>query len=155
MKRALLMLATMLAAPAGAQTVAITGGTVAIGDGSAPIEGGTVVIANGRIVAAGRSVGVPAGAQVIDATGKWVAAGVVSAITALSLVDAEGVSESNDAGARTSPFKAAIDVADAVNPAGVKVANERLGGITRAIVAPDAAGSIFAGQGAVIEEKRR
>ena len=31
MKRALLMLATMLAAPAGAQTVAITGGTVAIG----------------------------------------------------------------------------------------------------------------------------
>ncbi|MEE2916433.1 MAG: amidohydrolase family protein [Pseudomonadota bacterium] len=151
MKRALLMLATMLAAPAGAQTVAITGGTVAIGDGSAPIEGGTVVIANGRIVAAGRGVGVPAGAQVIDATGKWVAAGVVSAITALSLVDAEGVSESNDAGARTSPFKAAIDVADAVNPAGVKVANERLGGITRAIVAPDAAGSIFAGQGAVID----
>ena len=44
MKRALLLIATMLATPAAAQTVAITGGTVAIGDGSAPIEGGTVVM---------------------------------------------------------------------------------------------------------------
>lgn len=42
MKRAILLLATMLATPAAAQTVAITGGTVAIGDGSAPIEGGKI-----------------------------------------------------------------------------------------------------------------
>ncbi|GAA4222636.1 amidohydrolase family protein [Sphingomonas endophytica] len=151
MKRALLLLATMLATPAAAQTVAITGGTVAIGDGSAPIEGGTVVIANGRIVAAGRGVAVPAGAQVIDAAGKWVSAGVVSALTDLSLVDADGVQESNDAGARNSPFKAAIDVSLAVNPAAVKIANERLFGVTRAIVTPSAESSIFAGQGAIID----
>lgn len=149
--RALLLLATMLATPAAAQTIAITGGTVAIGDGSAPVDGGTVVIANGRIVAAGRGVAVPAGAQVIDATGKWVAAGVVSAMTDLSLLDAGGVSESNDTAARTAPFNAAIDVSSAVNPTAVKVGNERLGGVTRAIVAPSAAGSIFAGQGAVID----
>ncbi|PZQ61777.1 MAG: amidohydrolase [Sphingomonas taxi] len=151
MTRALFLLATMLATPAVAQTVAITGGTVAIGDGSAPVEGGTVVIANGRIIAAGRGVAVPAGAQVIDAGGKWVSAGVVSAITDLSLVDADGVQESNDAGARNSPFKAGIDVSLGVNPASVKVANERLGGVTRALVAPSAGGSIFAGQGAVID----
>ena len=36
----------LLAAPAMAETVAITGGTVAIGDGSQPIPGGTVVIPN-------------------------------------------------------------------------------------------------------------
>ncbi len=151
MKRALLLLATMLATPAAAQTVAITNGTVAIGDGSAPVEGGTVVIANGRIVAAGRNVAVPAGAQVIDATGKWVSAGIVSAMSDLSLIDADGVSESNDVGARNSPYKASIDVSVAVNPASVKVADERLGGVTRAIVAPSAGGSIFAGQGAVID----
>ena len=123
----------MLATPALGQTIAITGGTVAIGDGSQPIEGGTVVIANGRIVAAGRGVAVPAGAQVVDATGKWIAAGMVSAPTDLSLVDSEGVRESSDVRARETPFNAAIDVSVAVNPNSIKIANERVLGVTRAI----------------------
>ena len=151
MKRALLLLATTLATPAMGQSVAITGGTVAIGDGSAPIEGGTVVISGGRIVAAGRGVAVPAGAQVVDATGKWVAAGMVSSPTDLSLVDSEGVRESSDVRARETPFNAAIDVSVAVNPNSIKIANERVLGVTRAIVAPNAGNSIFAGQGAVID----
>lgn len=152
MKRALLLLAaTMLATPALGQTIAITGGTVAIGDGSQPIEGGTVVIANGRIVAAGRGVAVPTGAQVVDATGKWVAAGMVSAPTDLSLVDSEGVRESSDVRARETPFNAAIDVSVAVNPNSIKIANERVLGVTRAIITPNAGNSIFAGQGAVID----
>lgn len=152
MKRALLLLAaTMLATPALGQTIAITGGTVAIGDGSQPIEGGTVVIANGRIVAAGRGVAVPAGAQVVDATGKWITAGMVSAPTDLSLVDSEGVRESSDVRARETPFNAAIDVSVAVNPNSIKIANERVLGVTRAIITPSAATSIFAGQGAVID----
>lgn len=151
MKRALLLLATMLATPVAAQTVAITNATVAIGDGSAPIEGGTVVFQNGRIAAAGIGVAVPAGAEVIDGRGKWVAPGFVAGFSDLGITDAAGVQESNDAGARTAPFNAAIDVSVAINPAEVKIANERLGGVTRALVAPEAAGSIFAGQGAVID----
>ena len=151
MKRALLLLATMLATPAAAQTVAITGATVATGDGSAPIENGTVVFTNGRIVAAGAGIAVPAGAEVIDGRGKWVAPGFVAAFNDLGISDAAGVQESNDAGARTAPFNAAIDVSVSINPGEVKIANERLGGVTRAFVAPEAAGSIFAGQGAVID----
>ena len=69
MKRAFLLLATMLASPVAAQTVAITNATIAVGDGSAPVENGTVVFQNGRIVAAGSGVAVPAGAQVIDGIG--------------------------------------------------------------------------------------
>lgn len=152
MKRALLLLAaTMLAPPAMAQTIAITNGTLALGDGSAPVEGGTVVISGGRIVAAGRGVAVPAGAQVVDAAGKWIAAGMVSAPTDLGLVDADGVRESNDTGARETPFNAALDVSVAVNPNSVKIANERILGVTRALIAPTARNSIFAGQGAVID----
>jgi imidazolonepropionase-like amidohydrolase len=150
-KRAFLLLATMLASPVAAQTVAITGATVATGDGSAPIENGTVVFQNGRIAAAGAGVAVPAGAQVIDGRGKWVAPGFVAGFSDLGIADAAGVEESNDAGARNAPFHAAIDVATALNPAEVKIANERLGGVTRVLVAPEAAGSIFAGQGAVID----
>lgn len=152
MKALLLAAAALIVAtPATAQTIAITGGTVAVGDGSQPIEGGTVVIRDGRIVAAGRGIAVPAGAQVVDASGKWVAAGIVAGIGNLGLVDSSGVRDSNDSSAGNSPFNAAIDVSTAINPNAVNIANERLGGVTRAIINNDAGQSIFAGQGAVID----
>ena len=163
MKALLLAATALVAAPLSAQTgspqsttlrggtIAFTGGTVAIGDGSQPIRGGTVVMQGGRIVAAGAGVAVPAGATIVDATGKWVAAGFVAGASDLGLVDADGVEESNDVSARQSPFNAAIDVAAAINPDAVAIGNERAGGVTRAIVAPGTGGSIFAGQGAVID----
>ncbi|RZM09720.1 MAG: amidohydrolase, partial [Sphingomonas sp.] len=151
MKAVLLAAAALIAAPLSAQTVAITGGTVALGDGSQPIPNGTVVFRDGRIVAAGAGVAVPAGATVVDARGKWVSPGIVTGPNDLGLLDADGVDESNDLSARTSPFNASIDVATSINPDSTAIANERLGGVTRAIVAPGAAGSIFAGQGAVVD----
>ena len=152
MKRALLLLAAAVAAPASAQTVAIVNGTVAIGDGSQPIPNGTVVFRDGRIVAAGAGVRPPAGATVIDAAGNWIAAGTVAAYTDLGLADGGyGVPESNDVASGKAPFGASIDVAPAINPAGSRLGNERLGGVTRAFVAPAAGESIFAGQGAVID----
>jgi imidazolonepropionase-like amidohydrolase len=150
-KALLLLAAAMVATPTMAQTIAITGGTVAIGDGSAPIPGGTVVIRDGRIVAAGRGVAVPAGAQTVDATGKWVTPGIVAGIGSLGLVDSSGVGESNDGSARTSPFAAGLDVSTAINPDSVLIGNERAGGVTRAIVTSDATASIFGGQGAIID----
>lgn len=147
----LLSAAALIALPAGAQTVAVTGATVALGDGSAPIRNGTVVFRDGRIVSAGANVAVPAGAEVVDGHGKWVSPGLIAGFTDLGLQDAGGIEESNDTAARGSPFAAAIDVSTAINPAGVKIGNERLAGITRALVAPDAGASIFAGQGAVID----
>ena len=151
MKRSLLLLATVLASPVSAQTVAITGVTIAVGDGSEPVENGTLVFQNGRIVGAGGTVAVPAGAEVIDGRGKWVSPGFVAGFSDLGITDAAGVSESNDAGARNAPFNAALDVSVAINPAEVKIANERLGGVTRALVAAEASNSIFAGEGAVID----
>ena len=63
-----------------AQTFAITGGTVALGDGSQPIPNGTVIVRDGRIVTAGDvRMKLPASVQVIDATGKWVTPGIVGA----------------------------------------------------------------------------
>lgn len=147
----LLAAAALIAAPATAQTIAITGGTVAIGDGSQPIPNGTVVIANGRVVAAGANVAVPAGAQTVDATGKWVAAGIVTAHTDIGIVDGYGLGETNDARARQSPFSAAIDVSTAINESAPAIANDRVTGVTRAFVVPVAGNTIFAGQGAVID----
>jgi imidazolonepropionase-like amidohydrolase len=145
------LLLALLAGTAGAQTVAITGGTVALGDGSEPIQGGTVVIRDGRIVAAGRNVAIPAGAQAIDATGKWVTPGIVAGFSRVGLVEVDAVDATNDTEASNSPFSAAIDVAPAVNPRASAIAINRAGGVTRAIVAPSTARSMFGGQGAVID----
>ena len=93
-----------LAAPALAQTVAITGGTVALGDGSAPIEGGTVVIRNGRIVAAGQGIAIPALAQTVAITGGTVALGDGSApIRAEPSSSGAGASSPPDRGSRFPP----------------------------------------------------
>jgi len=86
-RRVVAALLIAAAAPAGAQTFAIVGGTVALGDGSQPIQGGTVVVRDGRIVAAGDlRMKLPSGTQVIDATGKWVTPGIVGGFTRLGLV---------------------------------------------------------------------
>ena len=61
------LLAMIASMPALAQPIAITGATLAIGDGSEPVRGGTVVIDAGKVVAAGAGIAVPAGAKVIDA----------------------------------------------------------------------------------------
>jgi imidazolonepropionase-like amidohydrolase len=151
MRTALLFGLSLISTPALAQTVAITGGTVALGDGSDPIEGGTVVVRDGRIVAAGRGVAVPAGAQTVDATGKWVTPGIIAGFSRVGLLEVDAVETTNDVSAGNSPFSAAIDVAPAINPRASAVSVSRSGGVTRAIVAPGIGRSIFAGQGAVID----
>ena len=148
---ALAALLACTAAPAVAQTVAITGGKVVIGDGSAPIDDGTVLVQNGKVVAAGRNVAIPAGVRTIDARGKWVTPGLVVAVTDLGLFDVEAVNDSNDAGAGRSPFSASLDLARAINPDAQHIKVSRAGGVTRAAVAPIGTDKIFGGQGATID----
>lgn len=152
MKR-LILAALLGAAPisVSAQNVTITNATIATGDGSAPIEHATVVVRAGRIVSVGRDTTVLNGTQVVDGTGKWVTPGLFSAVTDLGLWDVEAVDDSNDTSAEKSPFNAALDVATALNPASEHIAVSREGGVTRASVTPFNGGSIFAGQGAVID----
>jgi len=144
-------IAALATVPAGAQTVAITGGRVVIGDGSPPIDGGTVLLRNGRVVAAGANVAVPADAERVDASGRWVTAGVVAGFSRIGIVEVDAVDPSNDAAANTSPFNAALDVVPAVNPQASTIAINRAAGVTRAVVSPATGRSIFAGQGALID----
>jgi imidazolonepropionase-like amidohydrolase len=153
--RRLSLIAAVLAAtasPIAAQTIAITNGTLVLGDGSEPIPGGTVVVRNGRVVAAGPSVSVPSGAEVIDAANKWVTPGIVAGFSRLGLAEVDlGASGSDDTENGGSPFSAAIDVTPGINPKASTIAVSRTDGVTRAVVAPVAAKNIFAGQGAIID----
>src|SRR4051812_36045026 len=65
----------------GQQALVIQGGTLVDGNGGAPVPNSVIVIQGNRITAVGRArqVQVPAGAQVINAQGKWVTPGLIDA----------------------------------------------------------------------------
>lgn len=141
----------LMVAPAAAETIAITGGKVVVGDGSAPMDGATVVIRDGRVVAAGANVTIPANARRIDASGKWVTPGIFAGFSRIGLVEVGAVSQTNDTDADGSVFSAALDVQYAVNPFAAPVAVNRAAGVTRAVVSPGTGKSIFGGYGAIID----
>jgi imidazolonepropionase-like amidohydrolase len=154
MKRLLTLAASALAlaTPGHAQDVAITNARLVLGDGSAPIEGGTVVISNGAVVYAGPEARTDrVDGSVIDAKGAWVTPGIFATVTTLGLSDVSAVDESNDITAGETPFSAALDAATAINPTSQHMLVHKAAGITRAATTMLPAGSIFAGQGAIID----
>ncbi|MEQ5788002.1 amidohydrolase family protein [Erythrobacter sp. NFXS35] len=154
MKRLLQLAASALAlsaAPALAQDVTITNARLVLGDGGAPIDGGTVVVRDGAVVYAGPASGAPTGGAGLDAGGAWVTPGIFATITSLGLSDVSAVSDSNDIRAGGTPFSAALDAATAINPVSQHILVHRASGITRAATTTLPTGSIFAGQGAIID----
>lgn len=156
MKRLLTLAAAALAimaSPVAAQDFVIVNATVATGDGSDPIADGVVIVDDGKVTYAGPRSG--AGSistdTVYDLGGQWVTPGIFVPLTDLGLVDVDGVSETNDTRAGNARFNAALDASLAVNYASQNIAVSRGGGVTRASITTSPAGSIFAGQGAVID----
>ena len=89
---AALALAVPSLAAAQQQPLAIRGARVVTVSGPV-IEKGTVLVERGRIAAVGRDadVAVPAGASVVDASGKTLYPGLVDALTTLGLAEVQAV----------------------------------------------------------------
>lgn len=145
---ALALLLAAAFAPLSAQTLAITGGRVFPVSGP-PIDNGTVLIRDGRIVAVGRDVEIPQGAERIDATGRWVTPGIINPATQLGLVEISAEPTTRDAGtSRTGGIAASFTVWEGFNPRSVLLAPARNDGITSVVVLPQ--GGLIAGQAALI-----
>lgn len=86
MKRTLVAFLLSGATALGAETIALVGGTVHPVSGP-DLPNGTVVITDGKIAAVGANVPVPAGAKVVDVSGKHVYPTLVPAATNLGLVE--------------------------------------------------------------------
>ncbi|HYG65990.1 MAG TPA: amidohydrolase family protein [Thermoanaerobaculia bacterium] len=131
--------------------MAITGATVHTLGAAGKLEGATVLIEDGRIRAVGRDVAVPSGARRIDAAGKVVTPGLFDSLSRLGLVEVGAVEGSVDTTVEDyDPVTAAFQVADAINPRSSLIAVNRIEGLTRAVVAPEAGDSLIAGQAAII-----
>ena len=137
---------------AHAEPIAITGASVVIKPGTR-IENATVVIDKGKIVEVGAAANVPAGARVIDGTGKVVTAGFIESTSTLGLIGIDGEASSVDGRfdaidpVHADPVHASFEARDGYNPHAVTVPVARAGGITTVVVAP--AGGLVSGQSAV------
>ena len=143
------VLTVMAGSAAGAQTVAIVGGTVYPVSGP-KIERGTVLIRDGRIVAVGATVAVPAGATTIDATGKWVTPGLVNAGASVGLVEVDAVRQTvDDHAAGDHGIAASFAMVDGLNPESEMIPQTRAGGVTSVVMVPN--GDLVFGQAAAID----
>ncbi|WP_298470963.1 amidohydrolase family protein [uncultured Erythrobacter sp.] len=142
----------LAATPAAAQDFVIANATVVKGDGSEPIENGAVIVEDGKVIFAGASAGQSFETDmVLDVNGAFVTPGLFATITTLGIWDVSAVRDSNDTRAGGSPFSAALDAAPIVNPSSQHILVHRAAGITRAATTTLPSGSIFAGQGAIID----
>jgi len=145
-----LVLAAFAAAPAGADTYAITGGTVYTLGQAGKIEHGTVIIRDGKIVAVGTNLAVPAGATVVDATGKMVTPGIIDPESVFGVDEVDQVAETQDSQITSTRYSVAFDPADGINPRSMLIPVNRIEGVTRAVVATGSASSVLGGRGSVI-----
>ena len=146
---ALVLVATSLSAQDRA--IAIRGGTVLPISGPA-IPNGTVILRGGKIVAVGANVPVPAGAEIVDASGRYVMPGVIDAASHIGI-------EANDLNEPTDPMTPQNRAFESYNPFGTFGAGQPAplrnkealsGGVTTMYISP-ADAQLLGGQGAVIK----
>jgi len=150
---ALAGLAIVAATPAGAQDkpIAIRGGTVVPVSGPA-IPNGTVVIRGGKIVAVGANVPVPAGAEIVDARGKYVLPGLVDAMSNIGIAATDQDEPAEPINPANRAFEAYNPFGDFGSGRGGPLRNREIlsGGVTTMYVGP-ADATLIGGQGVVVK----
>ena len=106
------------------------------------IEKGTLLIDEGKIVAVGREVAVPAGASIIDATGKYVLPGLIDAHTHVGIGEEAQGWAGMDVNEMTDPVTAHLRAIDAINPEDEGFRDALRGGVTAIQINPGSANII-------------
>ncbi len=145
---ALLTSAVLYAAGLSAQTLLIQNADVETMAAEGRLAGTDVLVVDGRILNIGKNL--PSeGVRVVDGTGKRLTPGLFNALTHIGVVEIDGIEQTWDASAASEDFTAALNVIDAFNPNSTLIPQNRVHGLTRVVVAPLAANSLFAGKVAV------
>lgn len=125
------------AARGGAPSVyAITNATLHPVSGP-PIERGTLVMREGRIAAIGRDVAVPAGATIVDATGRHVWPGLINGASEVGMQEIEAVDVTLDT-AEPGTYQPDNMAVSGLNPQSAMIETTRAEGITSVLLIPEA-----------------
>ncbi|MGB2908794.1 MAG: amidohydrolase family protein [Candidatus Aminicenantaceae bacterium] len=109
-----------------AEVILIQNGTIVTVTGP-DIQGGSLLIENGKITKIGKNLSAPAGAKVIDASGKYVYPGMVALMTSVGVTGYPGAGSDTDEVGVSTPH---MDPYDAINPEDDCIEVTRVGGVT-------------------------
>lgn len=133
-------------APSQAKPIVIRGATVHPVSGP-DIADGTIVFDKGKITAIGADAAPPADAEVIEANGKHVYPGLISANTVVGLAEIDAVRSTLDV-QETGKINPNARAATSVNPDSELIPVTRANGILTALSAPE--GGLISGQSAIV-----
>src|SRR4051812_47224582 len=107
------------------------------------LENSDILLQNGKIAAIGKNLTAPAGAEIIDGTGKFVSPGII---------DPHSHSMSDATNEGTLSVTSMVRIQDVLNPTAVNIYRELAGGVTTVNVLHGSANTI-GGQNAVVKLK--
>jgi len=125
------------------------GGKVLRPDGTMA-EGLMVSVEDGKVKDVAADLTVPAGAEVVDATGKWVTPGLIDAHSHLAIFGEPSLPATADGNERTDPNTAQVRGRDALNPQDPAIPKVVAGGVTCVFTGPGSA-NVIGGTGLVVK----
>ena len=114
------------------------------------IRNGAILLRDGKIAAVGQTVEAPAGATVIDGTGKWVTPGIIDNHSHLGVYAAPGVDALSDGNEMTNPVTANVWAEHSVWPQDPQFPRILAGGVTTIQVLPGSA-NLIGGRGVTLK----
>jgi imidazolonepropionase-like amidohydrolase len=137
-------MATLPAAP----PLLLRGATVMTAAGPT-LEHADVLVQDGRIAAVGAGLAAPAGAEVVDASGRFVTPGLIDPHSHLGVYAVPASISTADGNEMTGPFKPEIRAEDAFWPQDPAIESALAGGVTTIHVLPGSA-NLVGGQGVTL-----
>lgn len=134
--------------PYGAVPTLITNANIYDGAGNA-IMGGQVLMVDGKVAAIGQSVDPPAGAETLDAGGKWVTPGIIDVHSHLGVYPSPSVSATADGNEISGPVTAEVHSEHAVWPQDPGFSRALAAGVTTLHILPGSA-NLFGGRGVTL-----
>ncbi|MBU4330965.1 MAG: amidohydrolase family protein [Acidobacteria bacterium] len=115
------------------------------------IQNGMVIVRDGKILAVGRDLNVPDGAEIIDGGGGWLLPGMIEAHTTFAM---SGGYDRPDTDEATNPNTAHLNILDGFNPFSKSVKYTARAGVTASMITPGSR-NVIGGQTAVIKHRGR
>src|SRR5688572_22786997 len=135
--------------PLPSRTTLIRNATILTATGPA-MQNASLLIRDGKIAGVGTNLSAPAGANVIDATGKWVTPGVIDTHSHNGDYPSPGTEAQSDGNEATSPNTAQVWAEHSVWPQDPNFALALAGGVTALQSLPGSA-NLFRGRGVTLK----
>jgi len=135
--------------PLPSGTTLIRGATVLTGTGE-ELAGADVLIQDGRIAAVGEGLAAPEGAEVVEASGRWVTPGLIDVHSHLGVYPSPSISATSDGNEATSPVTSRVWAEHSVWPQDPGFPRALAGGVTTLHVLPGSA-NLIGGRGVTLK----